>query len=310
MAFSRKDKVINGTRCTCLGLFPVAIERKRGGFSVREMLVWAPIEGGRHGYVIRNYAMVKVLNMWNYKRVNGSDEMIYDVYAEDVYVLFLNPDEHKGESARNEREYERALEQEERAQSEESSPVDEAPAQVDQAPQEYTQEYTLVKDGTSEEYTVRARDVFQAREIASLQYAIPVWQLSWKRPPVVWERPVCEMSIDEARALNSPYSLPAIDAGEPAQDLGEGGKSCLQIEQELLDNGIVGSEDELSRFYPNIVGNGHSSVCLCPQCAPDEYESEEPAPVATESPDERLERLGAIWDEQFTVDRSNSSPWG
>lgn len=45
-------------------------------------------------------------------------------------------------------------------------------------------------------------------------------------------------------------------------------KSLLQQEQELLNAGW--SEDELARLYPNIVGNGHPSVCLCPACDPDE----------------------------------------
>lgn len=46
-------------------------------------------------------------------------------------------------------------------------------------------------------------------------------------------------------------------------------RSYLEIEQELLDAGH--SEESLSRLYPNIVGNGHPDVCLCPECAPDEY---------------------------------------
>ena len=54
------------------------------------------------------------------------------------------------------------------------------------------QEYTLVKNGTDEQVTVEAADLFQARQIASLQMAWPVWQLSWKREPIAWTSPACE----------------------------------------------------------------------------------------------------------------------
>jgi hypothetical protein len=30
-------------------------------------------------------------------------------------------------------------------------------------------------------------------------------------------------------------------------------------------------DEEMARFYPNLIGNGHPDVCLCPQCAPNEY---------------------------------------
>jgi hypothetical protein len=30
-------------------------------------------------------------------------------------------------------------------------------------------------------------------------------------------------------------------------------------------------DEEMARFYPNVVGNGHPDVCLCPACAPGEY---------------------------------------
>jgi hypothetical protein len=49
-------------------------------------------------------------------------------------------------------------------------------------------------------------------------------------------------------------------------------KSLLQQEQELLDSGEIENEDDLTRLYPNIIGNGHPDGCLCFQCAPGEYE--------------------------------------
>ncbi len=33
-------------------------------------------------------------------------------------------------------------------------------------------------------------------------------------------------------------------------------------------------DEAMARFYPNVVGNGHQDVCLCPACAPGEYDHE------------------------------------
>lgn len=30
-------------------------------------------------------------------------------------------------------------------------------------------------------------------------------------------------------------------------------------------------DEVMARFYPNVIGNGHPDVCLCPACAPGEY---------------------------------------
>jgi hypothetical protein len=49
-------------------------------------------------------------------------------------------------------------------------------------------------------------------------------------------------------------------------------KSLLQQEQELLDSGEIENEDDLTRLYPNVIGNGHPDVCLCYACAPGEYD--------------------------------------
>lgn len=59
-------------------------------------------------------------------------------------------------------------------------------------------------------------------------------------------------------------------------------RSFLEIEQELMDT-YGFDEDSLSRFYPNIVGNGHPDSCLCYACAPGEYDSyeEDSEPRAT-----------------------------
>jgi hypothetical protein len=45
-------------------------------------------------------------------------------------------------------------------------------------------------------------------------------------------------------------------------------KSLLEQEQELLNRGY--KEDDLTRLYPNVIGNGHPNVCLCSECAPNE----------------------------------------
>lgn len=45
-------------------------------------------------------------------------------------------------------------------------------------------------------------------------------------------------------------------------------KSLLQQEQELLNEGF--NEDDLSRFYPNVLGgNGHHPECVCSICDPE-----------------------------------------
>lgn len=44
--------------------------------------------------------------------------------------------------------------------------------------------------------------------------------------------------------------------------------------QELLAARVTSDEfdREMARLYPNVIGNGHPDVCLCPFCAPGEYE--------------------------------------
>ena len=44
-------------------------------------------------------------------------------------------------------------------------------------------------------------------------------------------------------------------------------------EQELVAAHVTPDQfdQETGRLYPNVMGNGHPDVCMCPSCAPGEY---------------------------------------
>ncbi len=83
----------------------------------------------------------------------------------------------------------------------------------------------------------------------------------------VVEEELSTIAKEDARGSDS--SEPALLSDQEQQDLNDllFEAACAGVRGDALDN-------LYSEKYPNVVGNGHPSVCLCPSCAPGEYDDE------------------------------------